>query len=264
MKLPVITVRAAPSPESEWVRFADVAMDHALALGDEVTVPGIRGVIGDEPETRSHAATAIVTGVATADAIEELLSLYDAQQAAWPRLLQPDAGGLAGLLRERGFRPREARLLRLRAAAVPHADAGDVLVVPGRAARGPIDAWAQARSTDEPAAALWPRHLDDPQYEAIVALRNGRAVAAAGLQTRGQTGLLIDLFVNADERLRGLGTLLANRATELAARSQLADVFATTSGDDEAGPRLMERVGFATVREFVEWHPPLTRRPAGP
>lgn len=258
MKLHVVSERKTPSPESLWPRFADIAFDHALAAGEDVTVGAARAVMNETP-TALPGGTSVLSGEAPADAVADVLKAFDERHAARPRFILPDGGAFAGPFAEHRYRHRVWTLMRLRSATIRDRDADGLLILPGRAAQGPYAQWCTARADDDPAAALLPLHLDDPQYESFVALRGGAAVAAIGLQTRGQTGLIADLFVRPDDRLRGVATLLLGRALESAARGQLVDVFAAMPADDDAALRLFDRGGFVIARAFAEWLPPVRK-----
>ena len=257
MKLPVTSESSLPSPAELWRRFASLAVDHALAYGEELAFDSIaacvRGVIGDDALTRKLGGTVVFTEAPQpATVVIDVIEAYEAHDAAPPRrALAPDADGERDVrLAHYGYRERPHGLLRLQAAPIPPAALeSNGIVLPGRAAREAFAHAANVRAQSDPAAVLLPRHLDDPQYESIVALRAGRVVATVGLQIRGQAGSVCDLWTaRADD---AIASVLLGRAIELAARAQLTDVFAASPvGDEES---MFDQAGFVAVREFVEW-----------
>ena len=238
MKLPVTT--PGPDAATLWRRYADLLFDRMLAVGEDVPTAAGRAV------TDGTDAFVLLREDAAADAIAvatDDLRPHGVTRTAWavpPGGPEP-ADGVVGRV-ECTLR----RLNRFRPAAADAAWA----VLPGRAAR---DAYARTcRATDDPADPWSPRrpaHLDDPQFDGLLALDGRTPLAVGGLQTRGHSGGVFDLAVVPEWRRRGVGRFLLGRVLELAARSQLSDVLAGTA----AGPaaELFEAVGFLPVTRYA-------------
>src|SRR5258706_537062 len=61
--------------------------------------------------------------------------------------------------------------------------------------------------------------LDDPHWDALLALRDGRPVGGVGVLSVGDVGRIDEVFVSEPARRRGIGRTLMSRALEICARS---------------------------------------------
>lgn len=251
MKLPVTTEAAVPSPDTLWRLYSDVCFDHAVATGDEVDLSYGRGI-----GRASAPSTAIFpSGPLQTDVMQTIEEAFQRGASTRPSVVTQDDSFTDQLL-SRGYVPRPQRLMRLRSAARAEARSDDTLILPIRAAVNAITHWLTGDEREGASASLFLGHLDDPQYDGFVALTGGRVVGLAGLQTRGQTGLIADVFVTPSSRRRGLALHLIARVAELASRAQLQHVFTAISSHDEAQRQLAERAGFVGLLNFQEWTPP--------
>lgn len=250
MKLPVVKSGTGPSSETVWRQFTDLILDHALAAGVEVPTKVGRLVVGDTPLTRRIAGVAVVTADRPAGAFDELAKECDDLEVTLPQVLSATAlPGSANVI----FRETTGRLFRLTAAPPTPAPPPGVLVLPVRAGVAAYQRACAERFVDECDAVSLPRHLDDPQYDAAVVVRDGVLLGIAGLRIRGQSGLICDVWVCPHERRRGLARLLVGRMIDLAARAQLATVYAAAT--DDASTTLLEGVGFVSVATFRQYLP---------
>src|SRR5688500_9630516 len=129
-------------------------------------------------------------------------------------ILNPSApaertGPLKEFLTARGWGPEPADIMHLggRPAGVVR-EVGGLTIIPARAS------YRHARAIAEEAAAGWdaPRladapllHLDDPHWDALLAIRDGAAVARAGVLAVGEIGRIDHVFVSAPFRRQGIG-----------------------------------------------------------
>lgn len=243
MKLPVMADRSA-SAETLWRRYVDIAFDHAQALGEEADVAGGRAVVRPAPTPdRPTIVWAELDDASAAHATDFLT-----HTAIGGTIVSAGGRPIDGIARAAGWYANARQLVRLTNAQnlnlIPTTD----VILPARAAFAAVTSWCEARSAES-----FLLHLDDPHYEAFVLLRNGVPLAIAGLQSRGQVGLICDAFVEPDERRRGLGRRLLHRLIELAARAQLPDVFATHGRDDSVAAAWLADAGFHAVRSYTAY-----------
>src|SRR5581483_5285643 len=113
-------------------------------------------------------------------------------------------------LRTIGFSPCATDIMHLRGATRTAAEPGSLTIIPARAS------FKHARQIAEEAAARHPdrarqlvearmKRLDDPHWEALLALKDGRAVATAGVLAAGDVGRIHDVFVSESFRRQGIG-----------------------------------------------------------
>ncbi len=101
--------------------------------------------------------------------------------------------------------------------------------------------------------------LDNPRYEQLIALRDGRAVASAAVLTAGEVGMVDTVFVVPEARRQGLGRLMMNRILDHCARALFRHVLLRTNFDNTCALPLFKSLGFEPVGEFVEWVTPQAR-----
>jgi GNAT superfamily N-acetyltransferase len=123
------------------------------------------------------------------------------------------------------------------------------------------------RQIAEEAASQWPDgrdqiaqkavdHLDDPHYDALVAIRDGQAVGRIGVLTVGELGLVEHVHVATAARRQGIATLLVTRALDICGRALHRHVMLRCGTDNGPALRLYEQFGFTQIGEFVEYQRP--------
>ncbi len=127
----------------------------------------------------------------------------------------------------------------------------DVRVIPARAS------YAHARQLAELAAddALASRqqveatllHLDDPHWDAWMALRDGQVVGGAGVLAVGEAGLIENVFVPAAFRRQKIATLLMDRLFDICARAQFRHVLIGCPADHPLARGFFANLGFERV-----------------
>jgi ribosomal protein S18 acetylase RimI-like enzyme len=100
-------------------------------------------------------------------------------------------------------------------------------------------------------------HLEDPQTDALLALRDGTAAALVSVLTVGEIGCVEDLFVSERFRGQGIGRTMMSRALEICARSLFRHVFLTVAPENSAAQALYANSGFRKIAELVEFRPPI-------
>lgn len=209
---------------------------------------------------------ALPAGMAPTEAIALVRDHYASQGVACRAiLLNPAAPAdrtvpLATHLVGSGWRTEPSDVLaRVATAEPPARRAQGLTVIPARASFRHARALAEAahRKLDEPQwvdAALM--HLDDPHWDALLALREGAVVGGVAVLAAGDVGRVDQLFVVDTYRRRGTGAMLMERALEICARSMFRHVMLEVAPGDLATSALAERYGFRKVGEVVQYHAP--------
>lgn len=127
-------------------------------------------------------------------------------------------------------------------------------IIPARAA------FKHARVLHEEGARRWRTpeladaammHLDDPHYDALLALTDGTPVAHVGVLAIGEIGLIEQVHVAEAFRGRGFATAMLSRAVEICARSLFKHILLSVAPDNEPAIHLYQKFGFRKVGEFV-------------
>lgn len=172
-----------------------------------------------------------------------------------PSMPAPRAQALEDALLARGMTRYEVAVLRLEAPPRPTSSAPPrgVSVLPARAA------FAHARALfDQVAAGLGePQvaegqmlHMDDPHWDALLALRDGQAVAHVGVFAVGDVGLIEDVYVAEPARRCGIGRLMLLRAIEIARRSLFRHVILGVDPANAPALALYASVGLRPAATF--------------
>lgn len=133
---------------------------------------------------------------------------------------------------------------------------GGLTIIPARAsfrhARQLADEWAAAYSVPQLADAAM-LHLEDPHVDALLALKDGVAIAMVAVLSVGDMGCIEDLFVSEAHRRQGIGRTMMSRAMEICARSLFKQVFIGVDPSNDAAVRLYGEFGFKRVGNYV-WY----------
>jgi ribosomal protein S18 acetylase RimI-like enzyme len=167
---------------------------------------------------------------------------------------------LEAALRTLGWREHRRDVLRLAQAPPSTAPPPGVSVLSARAVPGPYESFCRAVAEHEPQLAdLALLRLDDPRFDALVALHAGQVVARAGVLSLGETGLIENVVTRPEHRRRGYARAVMGRAIDVCARSQFKRVLLGCDTDNTAGQALYAALGFTRIGQHVEWHAGDTR-----
>ncbi|HEY1683504.1 MAG TPA: GNAT family N-acetyltransferase [Tepidisphaeraceae bacterium] len=92
-------------------------------------------------------------------------------------------------------------------------------------------------------------HLDDPQWDALLALKDGAVVGRIGVLSVGEIGLIENVFVSAPFRQQRVATTMLHRAIEICQRSLFRHVLLGVSSDNASAISLYKKFGFAKVAD---------------
>lgn len=279
MPLPILTESRNPSGE-DLVRFCYQALLHwSQHLGESEQTDVGTAILNPELP-RVYDANRIFNAAlpeaddAPPDAMQAVEALY-AQRSVrchkWvpnPAAPQERTAPLAEHLRSLGYRRDAADILYLqRAAGGALQEAPGLTIFPARAS------YRHARQLAEEASRAWHEpqlveasmlHLDDPHYDALIALRDGTAVASIGVLAVGEVGLIEQVYVSEPHRRQGVGRTMMGRAMEICARSLFKHVFLIVDPENRAASELYQAFGFRKIGQFVEYAAPDTLRRPNP
>jgi ribosomal-protein-alanine N-acetyltransferase len=99
-------------------------------------------------------------------------------------------------------------------------------------------------------------HLEDPHWDALIALKDGNAVAKIGVLAIGEVGLIQEVFVSKNHRSQGIGRTMMSRALEICARSLFKHIFLSCNPANTPAISLYEKLGFQKLGESISYLAP--------
>lgn len=142
-------------------------------------------------------------------------------------------------------------------AALLAGDHPPIQIIPARAS------FKHARQLNEQAAARWNEpqladagmaHLDDPHYDALLALQDGQPAAYIGVLSMGEVGMIEDVFVAEPFRRKGIGTTMMSRAIEICARSLFKHIMLGVMQNNTPAINLYQKFGLRKIGEMVSYY----------
>jgi ribosomal protein S18 acetylase RimI-like enzyme len=270
MSLPILQVHHEPTPidlvrlfhrtSAMWV--THLAEGESLAAGTAYANRELAAL----PDANNFRDAALHDLLSAGDAVEQVESHYRQQGvrcAYWvmnpsapPAQTQP----LIDHLLAGGYRRQSDDIFYLRKVALLETPVpADFKVIPARASYRHAEqlareAFAGPQVDLHVEATL--RHLDDPHYDALLALSNDRAVASLGILSVGELAQIQQLYASPTHRRQGLGRLMLNRGLEICARSLSKHIFAQLDPQDEPARALITGFGFTRLATFDRYIAP--------
>ena len=264
MSLPILPSRPAASV-ADLIRFyhrcdlhwhQQIAEQTQLESGTALTNPNLPDVW----DANLMFDAALPEGVSPADAVGEAEAHFSANRSRIGKwIMNPSAPAerttpLVDHLLARGHTRRAFDILHL--AGQPEAairEVGGLRIIPARAS------FKHARQlADENAAWLTPQlaeatilHMEDPQTDGLLALKDDRPAAYVTVLTVGDMGCITELFVSERFRRQGIGRTMMSRALEICARSLFKHVFVGCGPTNAPALALYHRLGFRKIGDFV-------------
>jgi ribosomal protein S18 acetylase RimI-like enzyme len=102
-------------------------------------------------------------------------------------------------------------------------------------------------------------NLEDPQTDALIALKDGTPVAFVAVLPVGEIGCIEDIFVSAPFRGQGIGRTMMSRALEICARSLFKHVFLSCESTNAPAISLYHKVGFERIGAYTTYRAPQAR-----
>jgi ribosomal protein S18 acetylase RimI-like enzyme len=267
MPLPVLSIQR--STDADLLRlFHRTDRFWSEHLGETTQLEcGVAVIAPDLPqvwEANRMLEAALAPGAAPADAVAEAEAHFAAagvpcwQWQLYPSTSAGTSNALAEHLMAVGYTKTSDNVMAL--ASPPHAC--DLPALPGVTVLPARAAFRHARELAEESAARWNepqvaeaqmRHLDDPHCDALLALRDGRAVGRVTVLAVGDIGRVEQVYVAQHARRQGIGRLLLARALEICARSLFRHVLLSVTADNSPAVSLYTQFGFRGVGRREIW-----------
>lgn len=267
MPLPILQYHADPTPQDLVRLFHRTELHWVRHLGEETQLDAGVAIANAELarvwDANLVIDAALPPGVSPEDAVAEVEAHFSgvgARCLQW--IMNPSADAervqpLVEHLTSRGWaaRPHDIMLLGSLPAAAPTEVAG-LTIIPARAS------FRHAGALAGEAAACWGEpqladasmlHLDDPHWDVSIALRDGRAVARAGVLAVGEIGRVEHVFVSESFRRQGIGRTMMSRVLETCARSLFRHVMLSVGPDNRAAIELYTQLGFRRIGQLVAY-----------
>ena len=257
---PETLVRLFHRTELHWVRH--VGAEAQLDAGVAFTNPDLPAVW----DANGVIDAAVPPGASPAEAVGEVSQHFEAagvpctQWIMNPSAPEAQTRPLVEHLTAAGWRPHAYDVMYLPGRAPGRAEeAPNLTIIPARAS------FRHARELAEEAAAAWGvpgladasmLHLDDPHWDVMIALRDGRAVARVGVLAVGDVGRVEHLFVSDAYRRQGVGETMLGRALDVCARSLFKHVMLCVAPGEQDALDFYARFGFRKVGQMVAYHRP--------
>jgi ribosomal protein S18 acetylase RimI-like enzyme len=270
MPLPVLHSRGEVRAEDLLRFFHRTELHYTRHLGEEVALDVGTGFFSREL-SEFHLANrvldaALPDGVLPAEAVAAVDAAFGEQGLTCRQwVLNPAAqhartAPLAAHLVAAGWRIEAADVYCLSGApAGAVRQMPGVTIIPARAsfrhARQLAEEMAASRGEPHAADAAM-LHLDDPHWDALLAIRDGVAVGYVGVLAVGDVGRIEQVYVAMAQRRRGIGRAIMTRAMEVCARSQFRHVLLAVAQDNVAAQRLYTQLGFRNVGRMITYQRP--------
>ena len=250
-------VRLFHRTEVEWCR--QIAEETVLDCGTGFTNPQL----GNVHDANQVLDASLAEGMAPADALAEVEAHYRGRGArCWKWVLNPALPSdrtepLGAHLANAGHTPGAYDIMYLggQPAGVIE-EVGDLRIIPARAS------YRHARQLYEEASSRWQEpqlveagmlHLEDPQTDSVLALKDGVAAALVSVLTVGEIGRIEDVFVAERFRGQGIGRTMMSRALEICARSLFKHVFLSCEAGNAPAIALYTKLGFRRLAPFTAY-----------
>jgi ribosomal protein S18 acetylase RimI-like enzyme len=209
---------------------------------------------------------AIPEGMSASDTLDLARKHFDALGGSLRKVVinpsapQDRTAPLIELLTTNGFTPHPSDILYM-----GHMPTGTIVEAPGvriiparasyRHARQRADEMAISAGEPQLAEVLM-LDLDDPHWDAILALVGQEVAGHVGVLAVGEIGRIETLLVSEKFLRRGIGRTLMSRALEICARSLFKHIFVLCRADNAPAQSLYAQLGFRRVGEYVEYRAP--------
>jgi ribosomal protein S18 acetylase RimI-like enzyme len=265
-QLPVLKGAFAAGRDDLVRFFHKIELESARHLGEETQLDCGTAIVNPDLSRVNDANGVLDAAIPPGAAVDDVIAQVDEQFASassmcrrWvmnPSAKAQETAPLAERLIARGFARRSLDILHLpRLPQTAVKEVGGLKIIPGRASFRHVrtlEEEGQARASEPQLADAAMMHLDDPHYEAIVALKNGEAVAVAAVLGVGELAGVQNLFVSQQYRRLGIGRTMMSRLLEICVRSLYRHILLSVAAENVAAQALYRELGFEKVGEFQE------------
>jgi ribosomal protein S18 acetylase RimI-like enzyme len=270
MPLPILQTTQNPLPEDlvrlfhrtelHWIR--DLGEEALLEVGVAFTNPSMPGVW----TANTILDAALPAGLTAAEAVSLVDQHYASQDLRclqW--IMNPSAPAaqtvpLVEYLTSQEWLVDRVDILYLRGpSAAPLREEGGLTIIPARAsfrhARLLAEEFAeeckQPRGVEARLA-----HLDNPSWDAVIALKGDIVVGQIGVLAVGDVGRIDDVYITRAFRRQGIGITLMSRALEICARSLFRHVMLACNPANQPAQSLYARLAFQKIGEMISYRTP--------
>ena len=267
MPLPILDTQTDPTPANLLRMYHRAVLHFTRHLGAEDALDAGTAFTNPELADLDDANLLLDAAVpegSTADEVMREVEEHFAGAGVRCRSIVPNPSApaertapLADYLLAAGWRRQAAEIYhRSGPPPRPSPPASGLTVIPARAsfrhAQALADECATESGVPQLAAAIL-AHLDDPHWDALLALKGGTAVATVGVLAVGELGAIGELFVSAPFRRQGIGRTMLDRAMEICARSLFKHVMLGVPPDNAPAAQLYKRFGFRPVGQVISF-----------
>lgn len=267
MSLPILHSKHAPSradlvrlfhqTESRWSQH--LADEQQLEIGTAFTNPQLATVY-DANNVRDVALPEGMTPEAAVELVGDYYGQRQVSCAYWtmnPSAAESATKPMVEYLISAGYRVNTADILLM--SHMPRdrvAEASGLTIIPARAsyrhtrmlAEESAQCWGAPQLAD-----AWMLHLDDPHWDALLAMKDGVPAAYIGVLEMGEVGRIDEVYVGHAFRRQGIGTTMLSRALELCGRAMFKHVMLSVLPGNAAGLRLYAKFGFERIGEITAY-----------
>lgn len=266
MSLPILSSRSMPETLLRLFHQACGRMAHHIAEAEQLDV----GTAYTNPELplvhdANHVRdAALPEGMSPADALAQVDAFFEPEGvrcAYW--VMNPSAPAAAREpliehLLAGGHTALALDVLSLDRIALPAAVApADLKIIPARASfahsRALFEIVCQESAYPAQVADAAMMHLDDPQWDALLALKGGEPAAFAGVLAFGELGLIEDVYVAPAFRRQGLARLMMIRILDICARSLFKHIMLSVLASNAPAQALYAGLGFKKIGEMTQY-----------
>jgi GNAT superfamily N-acetyltransferase len=264
MHLPVIqTTPVSPSDEDRLRLFLRTQLHWGQALGEQTELDVGTAIVN--PDLPELADANFVIQAALADnqppeqALRQVEEHFVAQRSRCGQWLMNHGSPahhvqpLVEHLLANGYQRHSMRVMHLLGVPGQIVEVGGLKIIPARASHRHAQQLAQIAAAElgrPDIAQSMLLHLDDPNWDSILALDGPDAVAIAGVLSVGDIGRLDQIYVVPSHRRRGIGRTMISRTLEICARSVFQQVLTATWPDQRDVTQLLVGIGFMESGEI--------------
>lgn len=271
MSLPILNVTAAPTPatliryfyqsESKWTEH--LSESTALDVGTAWANPNLPRIF----DANRMLDASLPPGMSPQEAVEQVKAHFDAvgspchQWCMNPSAPAEQTAPLTDHLLSLGYKRHAADIMYLqRLPSSPIAASAETMqIIPSRASFKHARLLFEQFANDigEPQITeMEMLHLDDPHYDALLAMQNGNPIGHVGVLAIGEIGRIDQVYVAKPFRGRRIGTTLVSRGLEICARSLFKHILLSVLPDNNVAIRLYEGFGFKKIGEIISYFAP--------
>ena len=269
MSLPILQVRQEPTAadlvrlfhrtDAHWVE----QLSEPVALEAGTAYANVEfSEVWDANNFRDAALHGDMTPRQALDEVNAHYAARGTRCAYWvmnPSAAEEQTRPLVEHLLAAGYRAQIDEILYLRRIAQrPVPEIAGLKVIPARASYRHARLLATEKASErwgglEQLVEAHLQDLDNPHFDALLALKDDCPVACLGVLAVGELGRIENVYVSKDFRRQGIGRMMMSRALEICARSLFKHVFILVEPSNQPAQSLYKNFGFAKIGELTSY-----------